>query len=992
MRGLGSVFIDKKIEIHTSGGKGRALLLAPNNKWKLLWAPKELDIVAIRRPYNDLDLIITCIYIPPDSENVRIPEFRAICRVIHDFIRSFRCSQHILMGDVNSRHAMLGDVINNHRGVILASSLVHLRFENGIENGPDTWTRIIQRTEEKTWLHMLMINNKLRKAISYSNVSTIPESDHRMLMIVVKGRREAITWFDQYRYKKFISEQDLSFVSTNIINTFEADEICSRLEIIMTNGYEASCSMKRHNARPIKVELVRERRAIRRHIKKNRKHMMKSKDVKNIAERFSNIISLTFVDKNLTRKMRSTARDAKKKKTTASFRNKSRWWIINQIMGRKFVKNVGHSIHTIPSDDASERALNELESEYDVIFPPISRNIDLTEQYEFSLTDQEKKFIINKATNKTCQFEKGLSCKLLKELLAMHGTPIMNFVLATLNKGYIPDSIKRARIQLIPKAAAGKFRPLAILHPLYRLFDTTVFTILSRRDILTFMRPQFGFMKNCGAMDMNMALKSTIENIIAEKPHENLLYISLDLTNAFENISSAAILGGLASLGYSRGERALVYSLIMNRYSFMEFEAGRRYKLHTDGSPQGGFCSPLLFICGLSLIHSFDSDDFRLFLYADDIAIIARGDKSERLTWRKPGEKTTRLIKALERMNLKTNKDKTKVVIAYAGGLKQHLTAAEKFILLDGKDVDVDYKTKILGHEFKTKKLITENSTIYYMTAVDELSNKMESLEMKLTPYWARLQTLRLTDAHLLLGALIRGIANYYGATERIWNEWTTFEISCDKALRIVGSIMVQSLDLHRHMDRLCLGRILIGGDLALTINEMVSRYKIRASTCKFHTAMCELDDPPINPYGMKLLPNDTKFLISGERPNFASTRVTKDRYVIKYGRRKENIDLWFELRLTKNDRVIETKKYDFWICNNSYLDLIVYALNDFITSKELKFLDGTICLEVDRGIQRRLIKPVKRFPLLMTLSTKFERIDFTSYERSSVGINRVDR
>jgi len=161
-----------------------------------------------------------------------------------------------------------------------------------------------------------------------------------------------------------------------------------------------------------------------------------------------------------------------------------------------------------------------------------------------------------------------------------------------INRCHTPENIKLARIQLIPKSAPGKFRPLAILHPIYRLFDAILEILLQRHIHTNLLYPQYGFSQHNSILDVNIAMRAHFMRAFEVNPLSNFLYVGIDLSNAFENITHPGITDGLREHGVPSLVINLVKKFISHCYSFVELLGERTFKkTYTRQSP-GGLLQP----------------------------------------------------------------------------------------------------------------------------------------------------------------------------------------------------------------------------------------------------------------------------------------------------------------------------------------------------------------------------------------------------------------
>ena len=296
------------------------------------------------------------------------------------------------------------------------------------------------------------------------------------------------------------------------------------------------------------------------------------------------------------------------------------------MLSRKFLKEIRTSITNPDEGKTPHIMIEDILKKYTDIYVSTESQIQGATLTDMKFTGAERREITRKIGSKTCKYSETSSCQILSLLLKHHEEAMFVFAEQCLLQGIIPVNIKKARINLIPKADEVKLRPLSILHPLYRFFDACLYTALMRHIDVNKFECQYGYLPERGIIDMHIEWRRIRDEISrADKPSP-WIFLSMDLTNAFEEISYRAIIRGLEAMNVPSYIQLLVLRLLRNRQSYIDHGVKRYWKTHLTGTPQGGFCSPILFIVGLREIERMQTPDFRIYCFADDISIIAKGE------------------------------------------------------------------------------------------------------------------------------------------------------------------------------------------------------------------------------------------------------------------------------------------------------------------------------------------------------------------------------
>jgi len=235
--------------------------------------------------------------------------------------------------------------------------------------------------------------------------------------------------------------------------------------------------------------------------------------------------------------------------------------------------------------------------------------------------------IINSLKNSSSCGPDQLNTKLIKlnsHHFARHLTLLIN---DSLKIGNFPSLLKVAKIIPIhkkdSKATIGNYRPISLLNNISKVFEKYINSHLNEYLIKNnlLMEGQHGYRKlhNC------ITCVSSVHDFICNKleKRRKLVAIFLDLSKAFDCIDHDILLNKIKHYGIKNQNLKLFNSYLKNRTHFTEINNERSIVLETKkGVPQGSILGPILYSIFCNDISFFNSNDTKIFLYADDTCII----------------------------------------------------------------------------------------------------------------------------------------------------------------------------------------------------------------------------------------------------------------------------------------------------------------------------------------------------------------------------------
>lgn len=931
--------------IFQSTSYGKAAILTTSPQWELLWCPDDTDLIVIRRTDGIRDLIVSCVYISP-TRDLKTTRIKEIARKYHEFFRKHPTSHHILMGDFNARHPLWSFKQQNEMGNIIGNCLLHLRMESAIQPNERSWTRWDTIHDSYSWIDAVMITTKLRKYIKERRILDIHGSDHRMIRIIISE-----SWTEKRinypKLNKYAKECDLSFLNILPSTSKEADDGLIRLteQLQMAQSVSTGLIRPRNTFRP-PARLTKISRQATRRAKKfliNRK--TSPSRIPSLARICINSIDMYNIKKipQIIKRIRTTA---KRKMLIDIERRKGPWTMIKRVIGKYSVKtmkqymNHKYSRRDIPSPS------NEFIKSYRHPLITISpnRTLEVVLDSVNKIHNNEMDKIIKAVTAKQCAFDTNSSCVPLKYFLKHHQQKIVRYICYCLSCNHIPTFIKKAKTKLIPKSDPNKCRPLSILHPLYRLIDAVIYHILESQINHSFLQFQFAFIKSRSPIDLHLKLKDIYQTLL--KDNLPLIIISIDLTDAFEQISFSAIRCGLKNMRIGEQLIRIIINHIINRQSFINSFQGRIWKTHQSGTPQGGFLSPLLFIIGLSNLWHLNDYPFRILAYADDIYIIAQTENTSN-PWFDVNKRLYELNSLLSAMNLAPNTDKSKFCLVHSPG--QELKKTKITIMLGNKPITQQNSINVLGIEIKPGENNCERLTNSKNTASDKISE----LQSAIIPLAPRIQGMRLKHGKIMLEALFMGLMNYYCQLQRIWQSYDSFLQQCEECMEKCGHIIKTIWGLKLTFSNIMAYYIVFHTHLAVRMENLLVKYITRKESISKYEINC-LDRHVFDPYGIRILEMNytptPRYIRTTTSPHQIHTLA-----LLNYHIKRIKFDLWIKVNFAGSNEKQESQMFRYWCHGNSYLDILVNCITRFIATSTLFRECNEITIEASKILIIRL-------------------------------------
>lgn len=205
---------------------------------------------------------------------------------------------------------------------------------------------------------------------------------------------------------------------------------------------------------------------------------------------------------------------------------------------------------------------------------------------------------------------------------------------ATLVFGYTPRILRENNVIFLPKAGKDdyslpkSYRPITLAPFLLKGLEKAILwrlesTILKRT---VFSKHQHAFLPDRGC---DSALSDAFDYVEkATLSNKKALCVSIDIRGAFDNVDIEAAIAALKRKRLPFWALRWYEHYLKSRFSTISINGSKLTFLHTRGTPQGGVCSPILWIIVFDdLLDSINlGTGARAVGYADDCLIIIYGD------------------------------------------------------------------------------------------------------------------------------------------------------------------------------------------------------------------------------------------------------------------------------------------------------------------------------------------------------------------------------
>ena len=384
---------------------------------------------------------------------------------------------------------------------------------------------------------------------------------------------------------------------------------------------------------------------------------------------------------------------------------------------------------------------------YDEIFgitPQISK---YESRYQISLEEVEK--AIDKLKNNKTPGIYNITNKLLKAIKPEISSVLTELYNDFLNCSYFPESLKIARIIMVPKVRNTKqikdHRPISLLPTLGKLFEQLVASKINTwAEENHILNPeQSGFRSKRSTTDH---LFSFVQDFQQAKNKKNKMHaVFIDFEKAFDKINHVYLIKKLFDLKMPEDLLNITNSFLMDRKGFISYQkcTTSQFKIPA-GVPQGSCLSPILFglfVCDIPKPKGKE----KLAQFADDIVAWM----VLKYLWENNLEiYVNQIVDWCLLWGLKVNINKTK---------HMNMGNCKKKLQINGKKLKNTKHSKFLGLDIDHKLTLKEhinlkiNSSYHLITFLNNLKIQYNIPQKKNLSLYKTLIRSRLEYGHIAL-------------------------------------------------------------------------------------------------------------------------------------------------------------------------------------------------------------------------------------------------
>lgn len=433
---------------------------------------------------------------------------------------------------------------------------------------------------------------------------------------------------------------------------------------------------------------------------------------------------------------------------------KKAWEGLNVMMGRETKQNRTPLSHSSPSfaNDLnvffSRFDKNDFSAERDRVCRSISGYVPIT------LNEHDIIASLSSIKPNSAPGPDGLRGRVLKENVHELKGIVLELFQYLLNSLTMPKLWKMSYIVPIPKKPGATeledFRPIALTSILGKCFERVISKHITASVSNSLDYLQFAYKIMRGTDDATVSMFHTLAKHL-QAPSHFARALFIDFTSAFNSMQIHTLLQRLIDIGVNGGIIHLVRDFLSDRPQQVLVNNTRSDILVLNtGAPQGTILSPLLFSIYTNEFQ-LDLENFRLFKYADDMALVAllkRGDIVGEEVYR---AHVSSLQKWCDESSLEINVTKTKELVFYEKDPVQPL-------IIRGQIVEVVEKFKYLGTYIDSNLNFSENIDYIFKTC-----NQRLHLLRKLNSFRVSKHIMEIVYKNLIESILTFNMAMWYG-------------------------------------------------------------------------------------------------------------------------------------------------------------------------------------------------------------------------------------
>lgn len=289
----------------------------------------------------------------------------------------------------------------------------------------------------------------------------------------------------------------------------------------------------------------------------------------------------------------------------------------------------------------------------------------------------------------------------------------------------IPTKWKQIRVIGILKPDKDKnletsYRPISLIPCMIKILNVMIKNRLQwfteKHNLIP--NTQYGFRQRRGVNDYMLTLIADIN--IALTYNETTIAASLDLSNAYDNVSIPILCDKMTDIGFPPKFISYCQRWLIDRQITIQFPNFSYTRHAFKGLPQGSVLSPLLFSLYIAHINNCHDISVKSIQYADDILLYASG-KHEINVQERIQTALNRTEHSFQKLQLDFNSSKCKAIIFTRKKRTQFLN-----ISINGQLIPSVDNMKVLGVTFDKKlkfKMHINNIYVSCLRHIDVLKS-----------------------------------------------------------------------------------------------------------------------------------------------------------------------------------------------------------------------------------------------------------------------------
>lgn len=758
------LFVVKRLDRpgNTRGG-GVAIVLRHDVPYELLPHPNTnvIEAISVRILSDVAPFVFTAVYFPPSDD----PNILECYKGDLHLLKSLH-PEHVIAGDLNSRHTQWNCVQANSAGRILCD---FVETTDVILYHPSTPTHYPENNGTPSTIDLMLVHGTIHLSdpVTYTDLS----SDHRPVHCSVlspMSKRTTTTRILDYdnanwmMYQRIVGRGSRD-APTDLSSPDKIDEAITHISQLMTLAESVAVPTKRIvKSIPKLPAHVRRLKTIRNSLTRrwqrstnpNERQLYKeARD--SISQRIETEINKTIND-NFTRSVERINQDS------GPFRRKL-WKITKHFKSRpaNTPPLIKDNRRLVTDNEKCEAFAEHFQQVHDsAVVPQSTRLRRLARQsksaiksainyHSPTLTITDVKNALRLLKNSKASGPDRIGHRLLKKLPDEGVKVLCNIFNACARIGYFPKAWKIATVIAIrkpgkPANQIDSYRPISLLSNIGKLFERLILPhiqcFIDDNNIIKDM--QYGFQPSKSCTHQLVRITQIIRRAIRHR--QSIGMLAIDLKSAFDTLWHDGLIHKMHLLGFPTFILRLVASFLEDR--FFRVKIGSTMSTVRPvkaGTAQGAVWSPSLFNVYVADIPT--ERDCISAQFADDTAKLSVSHRTSTIH-RRLQKSCNRTTKFFERWGIKTNGPKSTAVLFTQKTAERHRPQTK--LKVDETEVDWSETLKYLG--------VHLDKRLRYGKHVEETIAKGNRLMKMLYPLVCRNSPLSLENKLLLFKSVFR--------------------------------------------------------------------------------------------------------------------------------------------------------------------------------------------------------------------------------------------